>query len=303
MTRDKLQKLIEDLSDNSPMNYLGTDKREFMNDNYTKNSFSGLDPKVYEQTEFGENNGMRFFERPIFAVARADDPCFAEIKRPEVVGNHHLTPYDWMPEAKTVISFFIPINHEIVEKNKRHPTEPALEWLYTRVDGQVFILALCTTVLEALIADGHKAVAPFNEAKYIMKTGYDQLTAADIPAYSTNWSERHVAYITGLGTFGLSANFISKLGSSGRLVSVVTDWDIEPDVRDYDDWLGYCLRCGTCKQKCPPHAMYEDRIGKNHEACGGFIRTIRAKNEPRFGCGFCQTGTPCSYRGPAVMNE
>ena len=304
MTREKLQKIADDFSDNSPYNFLGmedvsnTSSGDADLNNYTKNNLKnrGASPEMLLTDDFGSYKGMRFFERPVFSITRADDPGFMVIKQPEAVGKHHLLPTDWLPSAKSVISFFLPYNRNTVEANKIDPVEPAAEWLYTRVDGQKYLLALGALIRDALQADGYKAVTPYTEDSYIMRVSLDPIAGAEhVPPYSTNWSERHVGVVTGLGTFGLSTNFISKAGCAGRLISVVTDWDAEPDTRDYDDWLGYCNRCGACIRRCPPKAHYEGRQGKDHGVCGGFIRKTCEKYTPRYGCGKCQSGLPCDY--------
>ena len=298
MTREKLQKLVDDFADASPLNYLGASADGFEDNNYAKNNLykDGVTAESLANDEFGSLKGMRFFRRPIFAVTYADDHGFAEIKRPEVVGAHHLMPHDWLSEAKTVISFFLPIERATVEANKKDAIEPAMEWLYTRVDGQKFLLALGAEVRDAFVADGHKAVAPYTDDRFIMQTSRTPAPGTEhVPPFSTNWSERHVGVVTGLGTFGMSTNFISKVGCAGRLISVVTDWETEPDARDYDDWLGYCSRCGACIRKCPAHAHYKDKHGKDHGVCSGFIGKTCEKYTPRFGCGKCQSGIPCEY--------
>ena len=296
MTREKLQKIVDDLSDNSPMNYLSVHDDSSDENNYVKNNLINVGRTAESLAEgIAGLEGMRFFQKPIFSATRADDPGFAEIKRPEVVGPHHFMPRDWLPEAKSVISFYLPIERAVVEANKKDPVEPAMEWMCTRVDGQRFLLALGAAVRDALAQDGYKTVAPYTDDRFVMTVGPVTTPGATVPAYSTNWSERHVGVVTGLGTFGMSTCFISKLGSAGRLMSVVTEWELEPDVRDYDDWLGYCSKCGACIRKCPPQAHFKDRHGKDHSICGTHIGKTCEKYAPRYGCGKCQTGTPCEY--------
>lgn len=305
MTREKLQMLSDEFSDNSEFNYLGTPGGTDMSrektdiNNYARNNLNnrGATPDMFVKEDFGELEGMRFFERSIFSVCRADDPGFLNIKDTKVVGEHHLLPFDWLPEAKTVISVFLPYNRSTVEANKRDPVTPPAEWLYTRVDGQRFLLALGAVIRDALISDGLKAVTPYTEDRFLMRVGGPPQPGTEhIPPFSTNWSERHVALVAGLGTFGLSTNFISKAGCAGRLISVITDWDIEPDERDYVDWLGYCNRCGACLKRCPAKAHFGDSGRKDHAVCSAFIRKTCKPFEPRYGCGKCQSGIPCEYR-------
>ncbi|MCL1834613.1 MAG: epoxyqueuosine reductase [Oscillospiraceae bacterium] len=298
MTREKLQKLIDDFCDNSPTNYLGRDSGADADaNNYAKNNLQRATGEAPVKEDFGKYDGMKFFGHSVFSVCRADAPGFMDLKRPEVVGKHHFVPADWMPEARSVISFFLPYSRSTVEANKEDPNEPAMEWLYTRVDGQKYLLALGAMIRDALIEDGHKAVTPYTEDRFIMQVGPNPAPGTEhVPQYSSNWSERHVGMVSGLGTFGLSTNFISRVGCAGRLVSVVTDWDVEPDVPDYDDWLGYCNRCGACVRRCPAQAHFPDRPGKDHSICGGYIGKTCAKYTPRYGCGKCQSGIPCEYQ-------
>ena len=302
MTRDKIQALINEFCDNSPLNYLGAkgaSEEDVLANNYAKHNLyhRGITADMLGADEDSGLMGMRFFQRPVFAIARADDPGFKEIQRPEVVGPHHLLPEDWLSGAKSVISFFLPYERATVEANKKDPVEPAIEWIYTRVDGQRFLLALGAKIRDALIEAGYRAVAPYCDDRYIMQVNRNAAPGTEhVPPFSTNWSERHVAVVTGLGTFGMSTNFISKAGCAGRLVSVVTDWETEPDERDYDHWLGYCNSCGACVRRCPAQAHYTDRHGKDHEKCGAFIRKVCEKFAPRYGCGKCQSGVPCEYK-------
>ena len=295
MTREKLQQFVDDLSDTSPVNYVGPEL-----DGVEEKSFNKHNPKFSDGTADADYDGllgMRFYEKPIFSIARADAPGFMEIKRPDVVGEHHMLPRDWLPEAKTVVSFALPVSRRIVESNKINPLEPSIEWLYSRIEGNRFLLALGAAVRDALISDGHKAVTPYLDDRFVSRVGTATPApgAEHLPPFSSTWSERHIGVVTGLGTFGLSTNFISKAGSTVRLISVVTDWDIAPDERDYDNWLGYCNRCGVCISRCPANAHYDDKPGKDHTACSMYIRKVSANHSPRYGCGKCQTGTPCEY--------
>ena len=302
MTREKLQNLVNEFSNNSPLNYLGKadkSKEDLEVNNYAKHNLrkKGATPDMFLMEDFGSLKGMRFYQCPIFSITRADNPGFKNIKQAEVVGEHHLLPEEWLPDAKTVISFFLPHTHSVVEANKNDPIIPAMEWLYSRVDGQQFILALGSEVRDAFIHDGYKAVTPYTEDKFIMQTSREPAPGTEhIPPYSTNWSERHVGFVTGLGTFGLSTCFISKAGSAGRLISVITDWDTESDECDYSDWLGYCNHCGICIRKCPAQAHFKDKPGKNHSKCGEFMGKTCKPFSPRYGCGKCQSGVPCEYK-------
>ena len=119
------------------------------------------------------------------------------------------------------------------------------------------------------------------------------------------WSERHVAFIAGIGTFGLQAGFLTAKGTAGRLGSVVTDLDLVPTKRPYAEVHEYCPwfadgSCGVCIGRCPVKAISEN--GKDHAIC----RTNGAGNiGPAYkewgyhSCGHCSIHLPCTSRIPA----
>ena len=303
MDKDTLARISEEFSDKSPTNYLNehseNDETNVKVNNFARNNiYVDISQSSFLGTEGdSEFYGMRFYQTPIFSIGSADDPLFNELKKETVVGPYHKMPHDWIPDAKTVISFFLPFEKRIVEANKRDPREPAIEWLYTRVDGQKHLLAHAAMILDAIRAEGYEAVAPQLEEAYWMRPGELAPAGPDnIPPCRSNWSERHVGYITGLGTFGMSTNFISRAGCAGRLISIVTNWSHPPTEKDYVHYLDYCNNCGACIKRCPAGAITTE--SKSHVKCGEFMREVNAKYYPRYGCGKCQSGLPCEYHRP-----
>lgn len=110
--------------------------------------------------------------------------------------------------------------------------------------------------------------------------------------FTSNWSERHIAFVCGLGTFGLSKGLITNKGISGRFGSIITELYITPDKRQYDDIYEYCTMCGACGRNCPASAISVEK-GKDHKACFAFLEKTREKHAPRYGCGKCQVKVPC----------
>jgi hypothetical protein len=76
-----------------------------------------------------------------------------------------------------------------------------MEWLYTRVDGQQHLLAMGEHVRGALLKDGYKAVVAVLPTTDTSCASRRRDASAD-PAVFQQRSERHVGFITGLGTFG-----------------------------------------------------------------------------------------------------
>ncbi|MDR2502060.1 MAG: hypothetical protein LBC78_02280, partial [Oscillospiraceae bacterium] len=174
MDREQIRRLVDDFSDNSPTNYLRArapdgDTAALGDNNFARNNvYGGEEARRLLGVEPGSKyENMRFYQKPIFSIGRADDPAFEKLKDSEAVGAHHMSPEEWMPGAKTVISFFVPFERATVEANKLDPEEPAIEWLFTRVDGQQHLLALGAAVRDAFIASGYNAVTPYTEDKYV----------------------------------------------------------------------------------------------------------------------------------------
>ena len=309
MDRTTLQRIISDFARESPTNVLQPPiteeeaaKQREQNDvsGFSKNNYFGkadFDPMIYNKDKEERYIGMRFFGDPIFSVGSADDPGFPELRKEGVVGPYHRLPTDWIPEAKSVISIFLPYSDRVLESNLADPLLPSMEWMFTRVDGQNHLLATGMAVADALRAEGWKAVVPQTDGGFKLMTIAEE-GAEEKHTLTSNWSERHVGYVTGLGTFGLSTCLITRAGSAGRLISVVTDWPCEPDEKDYRDYLGYCSRCGVCIDRCPVLAIGAD-CTKDKSKCGAYVRKVSADHSPRYGCGKCQSAIPCQRRAMA----
>lgn len=232
-----------------------------------------------------ELNGMEIFDVPLVAVAAAGDPLFLKLKEEEVVGNDHMTPVEWMPEAKSVISYFLPFTEKVRKANRKKKDLPALEWLYGRIEGEMVNRELCKFLVEKIKSLNGKALVPAQDSRF------------NIKEYRSNWSERHVAYISGLGTFSLSKSLITEKGCAGRLGSIIVDIKYEPTKRNYKGIYDYCTQCGACIERCPAKAI--DRLGKKHKPCNDFLNNVTKKLfAPRYGCGKCQTAVPCERRIP-----
>ena len=113
----------------------------------------------------------------------------------------------------------------------------------------------------------------------------------------SRWSERHAAYVCGLGTFGLSRGLITEKGMAGRLASLIVSEKWQASKRNYSRMDEYCIRCGACAGRCPVHAISLEK-GKNNILCNEHLERMKAKYMPRYGCGKCQVGVPCEFRAP-----
>lgn len=125
--------------------------------------------------------------------------------------------------------------------------------------------------------------------------------------FASTWSERHAAYASGLGTFGLCDGLITPYGKAMRTGSVVAAVRIPPTPRPYTHYRAYCLYfnkgvCKKCIPRCPAGAL--SQAGHDKIKCFNYIREITApyvKSHYGFegyGCGLCQTGVPCESKIP-----
>ena len=127
----------------------------------------------------------------------------------------------------------------------------------------------------------------------------------------SNWSERHIAYVAGQGTFSLSDGFITEKGIAHRCGSVVTDLALPASKRTattpYSNCLYYVNRsCTACIPRCPADAITDKGHDKNmcREYAGkiGYSRESFKNgydNEKSVaGCGLCQTKVPCESMNP-----
>jgi epoxyqueuosine reductase len=242
--------------------------------NFTKNSSKNF---------VEELNMMQIWDQPLVGVAGASDPLWQKMKEPNIIGPDHLTPKEWLSDAKSVISYFLPFTENIRNSN-RFNGKPSIEWLYGRYEGEMFNNALRRLIIGLIESYGGKALAPALDKRFLINN------------HKSNWSERHVAFIAGLGTFGLSKSLITTIGTAGRFGSVIVDWEFEPKPRKYQEFDDYCFKCGKCIDRCPCGAITE--TGKDKELCSQYLNNILELNKPRYACGKCQTAVPCEHRNP-----
>lgn len=260
---------------------------------------------------FKDLGRSRIFDEPLVGFADGDDTIFTEYKK--IIGDAHLAPrqvlemhlrekgMSFIPKRITVISFIMPSTQETRRSMHRETLLPSLRWNHTRWQGQDFIIELSKYLVGELEGIGYQAVAP-------EVSGYFKIVPGTLVS---NWSQRHIAYAAGLGTFSLNDGFITPKGIAMRCGSVVTDAVIPATPRKYNDHLANCLffqgiSCRRCIERCPAGAISEQ--GHNKQKC--FVYLNQQKEQAKelgrsevylgryAGCGLCQTKVPCEGRIP-----
>lgn len=237
--------------------------------------------------------GQRLYDDPIVKIGSADDELWEELKAPEAVGHLFRTPKEWMAQAKCVVSYFAPFSDYVVEGNCADAVDVGNGWLYARVEGQQMLTEINHFLERWFESQGVKALSPYasDQFRYVFEAGScDQIEDKSL-GFTSNWSERHVAYVCGMGTFGLSKGLITERGVAGRFGSVIVDACLPITPRSYSDIYEYCTMCGAC-MRCPGGAITLEG-GKSHIACSGYVNKMRELYAPRFGCGKCQVKVPC----------
>jgi epoxyqueuosine reductase QueG len=202
----------------------------------------------------------------------------------------------------SVISWILPASEDTRKSNRQENQFPSKLWAYTRDFGEACNDALRKHVVHFLEDLGHVAVAPILSPHY-------QYIRDEKVGWASPWSERHVAYACGLGTFSLSDGFITPKGIAVRIGSVVTLLKLTPSEKRYAHFRANCLvyrneKCGKCIPRCPAGAITEE--GHDKDKCRAYIQSesLKAKcleyglQNPPSACGLCQTDIPCEFEIP-----
>ncbi len=250
----------------------------------------------------------RAWDEPLVGFSGGDDPIYLEYKKH--ISDLYLTPRELFtgtfPEERpsasdlTVISWILPHTDVIKTDNQKETRLPSERWGRARVYGEDFNAELRRHVVSLFHEAGYKALAPsFSPlSKGITSERYGR---------ASTWSERHAAFASGLGTFGLCDGLITAVGKAIRCGSVIARIQIPATTRPYRDHHAYCLffsdgTCGACIDRCPVGAI--SKTGHDKEKCSKYTRSVTADyiksllGVESYACGLCQTGVPCESRIP-----
>jgi epoxyqueuosine reductase QueG len=243
------------------------------------------------ETERGVAN---FWKPPLVGVLSAEDPMISELKY--AVSPDHLLPKELLPDAKSIIVFFIPFENRIAESNL-NGEYASEEW------AQAYVF---TNELIAFINDDiekHLNCHGFKTAKIMATHNFDEKTLM------SRWSHRHIARIAGLGSFGLNNMLITSAGCCGRLGSIVTNVEYREFVaigKNIFPALEKCLHkingsCGICLKKCQPGAIGTGRFFNRQECYKACLKNAEIHKSIGLAdvCGKCLVGLPCSNMDPS----
>ena len=254
-------------------------------------------------------NDYTIWDEPLVKFADGDDSIFTEYKT--IIAPTHLTPREAlaqacsksprdMPVRLSVVSWILPAVEETRKSNRSETLVPSRLWSHTRWYGEKFNEALREYVVELLTELGYLAVAPFLQP-------YFKIDTNEQGPYS-NWSERHIAYGAGHGTFSLSDGLITECGIAHRCGNVVTSLILPASPRTAESPYSNCLfylgvNCRACINRCPAGAITEQ--GHDKKKCQQYMRDFGYSASKEYdndssvaGCGLCQTKVPCEFQNP-----
>lgn len=224
---------------------------------------------------------------PLVGVATSTDPLFETFKT--AVHEKHLLPRELLPEARSVIVFYLPFTGNLHRENFNEAHYCSRSWAAAYVETNRLIADISAFLRVKLAAGGKRAalIPPTHN--------FDRSTLM------SDWSHRHAAYAAGLGRFGFHNLLITSMGCTGRLGSLVTDLDLEPSARPERE---SCLHkagkeCLKCVERCEFGALRPD--GFDRFVCHAQCRT-NDRRHTDLGrteiCGKCTALVPCSVINP-----
>lgn len=255
------------------------------------------------------------FARPLVGFGSGEDALFSFLKK-DIGADFYWTPEEAFKIAfplenvssaeLSVIAWVLPQTQATRLAHREEVDLPSIEWSKARHFGEKVNERLRRYVVNLLQADGYQACAPVLLSKWRKESS---------PKYgfASSWSERHTAYVCGLGTFGVSDGLITPAGKAIRAGSVIVRKKFPPTRRQYVQHNDWCLyhatgKCLVCARRCPVGAISKD--GHDKVKCKAYIRNVTAKHveENQLGvrvnsCGLCQTKVPCENRNPPMKKK
>jgi len=253
---------------------------------------------VREYVKRGEFRQKTRYRGPVIGFARASDPEFLKLKK--IVRQSHKLPQDLLPNAETVVSIFLPFSETIVDGNAKG-NRPSKAWSVAYTETNELLDRLTEDLAKELEKASYASVGikSTHHLSHAKKDHYDESEL-----YS-DWSQKHVAEIAGVGKGGVNKLIITRQGCAGRLGSLVTSIKLTPSEKEASE---YCLtkrglKCNKCISRCPVRAISVDSFDRN--ACMEYLVKQRKFQEKNFKdiiatqtCGKCCCGVPCSTQIP-----
>lgn len=228
-----------------------------------------------------EDSELPFFREPLLGIAGINDLYIRSLR--QVVNPGHLLPEDLLPDARSVVAYFLPFKKYIVEENRRGRNASRL-WAEVYIKTNRLLAGIAGEIAALMAGEGFKCAWEKPTHNF------------DTELLVSYWSHKHVAFACGLGRFGKNHLLVSDRGCAGRISSLVTDWDpgTPPDNEERSPFYQCPEKCVYCFKSCPTGALRENGLDKR--ACYGMcLENDRLHQDLELCdvCGKCSTG-PCA---------
>lgn len=249
--------------------------------------FVGLNEIIINEINYLVKNSTKdtLYRKALIGFASANDSNFKELR--QIAAPNHFLPSDLLTTAKSVISFFLPFREDLITRNRNHDYV-SKEWAIAYIETNELIDEIITHMKEFLSDYGIKMSD--NPARMDF----------DKEILMHRWSQRHVARICGLGTFGINNMLITSSGCAGRYGSFVIDTPLKYNHIIKDE---YCLNkkygsCRVCIDSCPVNALTLDSFDRHK--CYEWLKKVNeyySDLDLCDCCGKCIT-VPCAFKIP-----
>ena len=245
-----------------------------------------MEEKIWQLVlQYAEEKQLeQIWRKPLVRFADAHDPGFAELK--QIVDPQHHVPQDFLPGAKSVISWFLPFEQNLAQSNLEGRLSSA-QWADAYLTTNDMAAWINRELVSCIQNELGAAAAIVQDAGMISEENP-----------RSRWSQRHVAYLAGHGTFGLNNMLISDAGSVGRYFSVVTGLELPsggPVLQERCLWKRDGS-CGLCARRCDAGALTAE--GFDRFRCLARCLENMEKYPGADVCGKCTVELPCSYKIP-----
>jgi epoxyqueuosine reductase QueG len=239
--------------------------------------------------EYDKNNKVnKLWKDPIIEIISAGDINLQKLKK--IVCSEHFMPHDILPDAESVISYFIPFQEHIVKSNIKG-TMASTEWAVANIKTDNLIRIINENIELLMRKSGHKAGK------------ISVIHSFDTKKMVSTWSHMHIAYIAGMGAFGINNMLITKNGCCGRCSSIIINYKLDA-YKHIGEVKEKCLNklygtCGVCQSNCVAKCFEKDSF--NREKC--YEQGLKNRDHhKKYGhadvCGKCQVNLPCSMKEP-----
>jgi epoxyqueuosine reductase QueG len=219
-----------------------------------------------------ESSIKSWYREPIVGFADPKSGAFSLLKK--WVHPAHFLPEDLLGDARAVVAFFIPFSKEVVITN-------------ADAEGVARMWAVAYIETNRLIDEIYAALeAELARIGTIMKS-VQATHQFDKNTLMSRWSHKHVAYLCGLGSFGINRMLITRRGCAGRFGSFVIDQPCTPGAGLEKELCAYKAKgvCGECVKTCPTGALSSE--GFDRQRCYQYLLEIDARFDDLDTCDVC----------------